>query len=147
MSLFKYLPLVLVLLFTQCDPFDDLAGSEDPSIPEDYGYAEVEFILPDYKGIPKDGVHRVALSFSYTIDSLFRSEYFEKVNVSDHKALYRLVFPAGEYYWEAVITCSCGGDTCLNGGFPGGKFGMKYDFDEFLVVTGETTTIKTRFTY
>ena len=47
--------------------------------------------------------------------------------------------------FDAVITCSCAGDTCLNGGFPGGQFGMKHAFDKFTVLDQEKTTVKTIF--
>lgn len=120
-------------------------GSEDIPIPPDHGYVEVEFLLPEYKKIPDRNLHRVSLGFAYTVDSLYRGEFFKKVNVSDHQNLYKVILPEGEYYYEAVITCSCNGDTCLNGGFPGGKFGMKYDFLNFLIVEELTTSITTHF--
>ncbi|MEA1877862.1 MAG: hypothetical protein U9N86_13475 [Bacteroidota bacterium] len=98
-----------------------------------------------FKRIPKENIHRVSLGFAYTVDSLYRGEFFRKVNVSDYQKLYKITLPSGEYYYEAVITCSCDGDTCLNGGFPGGRFGMIYDFLNFYVEDQKTTIIKTIF--
>ena len=137
--------LCITLLLTACDPDDRFTGSETVPIPPDYGYVEVEFSLPSYNKVPQEGIHRVSLGFSYTVDSLYRGEFFRKVNVSDHQNVYKIILPEGEYYYEAVITCSCDGDTCLNGGFPGGKFGMKHDFLNFYILDQETTLIKTNF--
>ncbi len=133
------------ILLVSCNPDDDITGSSNAIIPPDYGFVEVEFLKPEYKRIPKQNIHRVSLGFAYTVDSLYRGEFFRKVNVSDYQKNYKIILPAGEYYYEAVITCSCGGDTCLNGGFPGGEFGMKYDFLDFFVEDQKTTIIKTIF--
>lgn len=140
-----YVIILLIALFSSCNPNEGIMGSEDIPIPPDHGYVEVEFLLPEYKKIPDRNLHRVSLGFAYTVDSLYRGEFFKKVNVSDHQNLYKVILPEGEYYYEAVITCSCNGDTCLNGGFPGGKFGMKYDFLNFLIVEELTTSITTHF--
>ncbi|MEA1878357.1 MAG: hypothetical protein U9N86_16050 [Bacteroidota bacterium] len=133
------------MMLVSCNPEDDIIGSEDIPIPPDHGFVEVEFLIPEYKRIPEQNIHRVSLGFAYTVDSLYRGEFFRKVNVSDYQKLYKITLPSGEYYYEAVITCSCDGDTCLNGGFPGGKFGMKYDFLDFTVQNQQITNIKVNF--
>lgn len=137
--------ILIIALISSCNPNEGIIGSEDIPLPPDHGWAEVAFIVPGYKLIPDKNIHRISLGFAYTVDSLYRSEFFKKVNVSDHQEVYRTILPEGEYYYEAVITCSCDGDTCLNGGFPGGKFGMKHDFLNFVVINELTSIIKTNF--
>ena len=137
--------IITALLLISCNPEDDIIGSSHTIIPPDHGLVVVEFLIPEYKKIPEQNIHRVFLGFAYTIDSLYRGEFFRKVNVSDYQKFYKATLPSGEYYYEAVITCSCGGDTCLNGGFPGGKFGMKYDFLDFTVQNQKITNIKVNF--
>jgi hypothetical protein len=100
--------------------------------------------MPAYK-IPKEGMHRVTLGFAYSVDSLYRGEFFKKVNVSDYQEVYNVLLLPDEYYYDAVITCSCGGDTCLNGSFPGGRYGMKHNFDKFAVVQQQNTIVETHF--
>jgi len=140
-----WIVILTALLLTSCNHEDDIIASSHTIIPPDHGFVKVEFIVPEYKRIPEQNIHRVFLGFAYTVDSLYRGEFFIKVNVSDYQKLYETTLPSGEYYYEAVITCSCGGDTCLNGGFPGGKFGMKYDFSNFYIEDQKSTIIKTIF--
>ncbi len=118
--------------------------NDDPLIPDNHGSLEFRFILPDYK-VPKGGIHRISLGFALSLDSLYRGVYFQKVNVSDYQQNYTLYFLPKEYYYNAVITCSCGGDSCLNGGFPGGKFSMTNTFDKFEIEVQKTTIIETKF--
>jgi hypothetical protein len=133
--------LLLSGLLQGCLPkFED-----EPELPADpRGSLEFRFILPVYQ-IPRDGIHRISLGFAYSADSLYRGLFFKKVNVSDFQEVYSLKFMPEDYYFDAVITCSCGGDTCLNGGFPGGRFGMKHLADKFTIETGHNTVIETHF--
>jgi len=136
--------ILLVSLLAACDPVDNDNGLDQVVIPANHGSLEFRFIKPEYK-IPKESVHRISLSFAYSVDSLYRGQYFRKVNVSDYQETYTLFFEPDEYYYNAVITCSCGGDTCLNGGFPGGQFGMKYNFNKFEIENQKNTIIETHF--
>lgn len=135
------------LFTTACDTTGGLTGNENPPLAPNHGWLEVQFIVPEFVHIPDKGLHRISLGLSYTLDSLYRGEYFQKINVSDYQENYKIILPEGEYVYEAVITCSCDGDTCLSGGFPGGQFGMKHDFDNFYIINQKTTTIKTSFMY
>ena len=133
---------LLIGLIMACRPVID--DDDPPVIPPAYGSLEFRFIMPSYR-IPKEGVHRVTLGFAYKVDSLYRGEFFKKINVSDYQEVYNVLLLPGEYYYDAVITCSCGGDTCLNGSFPGGRYGMKHNFDKFTISQQETTVIETHF--
>jgi hypothetical protein len=136
--------ILLICLLMACNSEIIEPGDGPPAIPENYGSLEFRFILPNYQ-IPKTSLHRVSLSFAYSVDSLYRSEFFKKVNITDYQEVYSLLFLPDEYYYLAVITCSCAGDTCLNGGFPGGQFGMKHNFNKFAIANQQTTIIETHF--
>ncbi|HBB90770.1 MAG TPA: hypothetical protein DC042_03400 [Bacteroidales bacterium] len=134
----------LLVLLTGCDPTGGIEGNDEIIIPPDTGTLEFRFILPEYK-IPKDKVHRISLGFAWSADSLYKSLFFRKVNVSDLQEVYTVYLLPDEYYYDAVITCSCEGDTCLNGGFPGGRFGMKHNFNKFFIEKQKSLVIETHF--
>ena len=137
--------LILISSLISCDDADNIDNSStNPEMPPNHGILEFHFIMPEYK-IPENKLHRISLNLSYDAETLYRSEYFHKENVSDYLEQYKILLPVGSYYFDAVITCSCGGDTCLNGGFPGGRFGMKHDFDKFTIYDQGTTVVKTVF--
>ena len=135
--------LLIGFLFS-CDPIIEDHGLDNEIIPVNHGSVEFRFILPDFK-IPEEGIHRISLSFANSADSLYRGQFFRKINVSDFQEVYSLFFLPDDYYYDAVITCSCDGDTCLNGGFPGGRFGMKHNFNKFIVENQSRTIIETHF--
>ena len=137
--------LACVLVMTPgCDKDPDFDGGNTVIIPEHEGLVEFRFLLPSYK-IPKDKIHRISLGFAYSADSLYKGQFFKKINVSDYQEIYTLLFIPDDYYYDATITCSCAGDTCLNGGFPGGRFGVKHNFNKFYVLEQQTTIIETHF--
>jgi len=144
MKLLTIIGFLIIGLLTACDPSTEDPDLNNKIIPADHGSLEFRFILPEYK-IPKENIHRISLSFAYSVDSLYRGQYFQKVNVSDFQELYTLFLRPDDYYYDAVITCSCGGDTCLNGGFPGGRFGMKHNFNKFYIENQKSTIIETHF--
>jgi len=143
----KKLNAILFLLLAtimSCEDKNIINNTTSPEFPPNHGILEFHFVIPEYN-IPEEKVHRISLSLSYDVEGLYRSEYFHKENVSDYREQYEIVLPEGSYYFDAVITCSCGGDTCLNGGFPGGQFGMKHAFDKFAILDQGTTVVKTVF--
>ncbi|TSA34812.1 MAG: hypothetical protein D4R64_11030 [Porphyromonadaceae bacterium] len=144
MKKFKIITIIIYSMLVSCDPVIVDNGLDETAIPANHGSLEFKFILPAYK-IPPASIHRISLSFAYSVDSLYRGQFFQKVNVSDFQEMYTLFFLPDEYYYDAVITCSCAGDTCLNGGFPGGQFGMKHNFNKFSIINQENTIIETHF--
>ncbi|MFA5815084.1 MAG: hypothetical protein WC865_05650 [Bacteroidales bacterium] len=144
MKLYRIIGILVLAFLAACDPDGDILGSDEVIIPADQGTLEFRFILPEYD-IPKDKIHRISLSFAFSVDSLYRGQFFRKVNVSDFQEVYTQYFPGDEYYYDAVITCSCAGDTCLNGNFPGGRFGMKHAFNKFNIENQKSTVIETHF--
>lgn len=148
MKIFKYFNLILCMVSVSflfsCEEDDGLEGFDGQVNEDIYGVLEVDFELPDFPLI-QNGIRRVDLALCYTMDSMYRGQFFARTNVSDVKQLYQFNLLPGEYYYQAVITCTCEGDSCLYGGFPYGYGGMKYTFDKFSIVSGEKTYSRTTF--
>ena len=142
----KFLKSILIVLMccmaSHCMVFET---EEEEEIPRDtIGFLEIEFVIPDYS-IPKDKIHLVDLSIALDSDSLNRGLFINKANVSDSKLIYRFELLERDYYYKAVITCNCLGDTCLELGFPDGQYGMKYFTDKVTVEGGKTLRYSTSF--
>lgn len=109
----------------------------DDIIPEvTTGVLEIDFQLPKVS-LPSRGIHRIELSIARSADSLYRGVFISSANVYDDKSLYRFVLGPGTYYYQAGVTCSCLGDSCLWGGFPGGRFGVRWAMDRVEVKLGQ----------
>ncbi|MFA6127510.1 MAG: hypothetical protein WC699_09405 [Bacteroidales bacterium] len=134
MKAFKYLiGMLLVSLMMQCDNTPVPGDEEVPMVTT--GVLEVNFILP-YIPLPSKSIHRVNLSIARTADSLYRGLFISSANVLDSKSIYRFVLTPGTYYYQAGITCSCLADSCLWGGFPGGRYGVRWAIDQVEVKLG-----------
>jgi hypothetical protein len=115
--------LILALMVVACSPVefptDIVNGISNP----DYGTIEFDFVLPNVK-LPEQKIHRVNLSLARSLDSLYRKSFCSAANVSDFKQKYSFSLLPGRYFYQAGVTCSCGGDSCLYGGFPGGQLSI-----------------------
>ena len=129
---------VLALVVISCQDEDQFEGYYGIPLPADHGILEVDFKLPEFQLI-QDGIRRVDLAVCHTMYEMNQGVFFYHSNVSDVKQLYQIILPEGKYLYQAVITCSLGGDSCVYGGFPYGQGGMKYAFDEVLIKRGEKT--------
>ena len=100
------------------------------------------FPLRKRQGINENRLHRVELSIAYSSDSLAMGEYIRSANVSDVISEYSFPLPPGEYVYKAGIICTALGDSCLWGGFPGGRFGSLWTSGKFRVEKEKTTEVK-----
>lgn len=130
--------LILLLVFIACDRENPVEGFDGTILPENYGILEVDFKLPPYT-IIQNGIRRVDLAVCHSMDEMYRGQFFHHTNVSDAKQVYQIFLPEGIFYYQAVITCTSGGDSCIMGGFPYGYGGMKYAFDKVEILEGQTT--------
>jgi hypothetical protein len=130
--------LVIGLLIFSCEEKDPFEGFDGTILPDNYGILEVDFKLPEYKLI-QNGVRRVDLAVCHSMTEMYQGIFFHHSNVSDAKQVYQVFLPEGKYYYQVIITCTLGGDSCIQGGFPYGQGGMKYAFDEVLIKAGEKT--------
>jgi len=108
------------------------------------GRVEFEFPL-DVMRIPDRGLHRIDLSLAKNAKNLYQGDFIQSANVSDVQLTYVFELPPGNYYWQAGITCSSKGDTCLWGGFPGGRYGAKWTLGTIDIEIGKTTQKKITF--
>jgi len=133
---------ILVTLLTiafcfACEKETPITGTDEIPVPENYGTLEISFKLPVYNTI-QSGIRRVDLGFCYSMEEMYKGIFFYHLNVSDAKELYTIKLPEGRYYYQAIITCTCGGDSCIQGGFPYGYGGMQYTFKQVDIVRGKS---------
>ncbi len=129
---------IIVMVMFACEEEEPFKGFDGIQLPEKHGILEVDFKLPDYNLI-QNGIRRADLALCNTMYEMNKGVFFYHSNVSDAKQVYQIVLPEGKYFYQAVITCSLGGDSCVMGGFPYGQGGMKYAFDEVVIEAGEKT--------
>jgi len=118
-----FILMIIFFLVGACDP--DILPTDtgqDISNPA-YGSVVFDFVLPKLK-LPDKNLHRVDLSLANTMDSLYRKQFSHAANVSDYKVKYTFSLLPGRYFYQAGITCTCQGDSCLYGGFPGGQLSI-----------------------
>lgn len=119
-----------------------MAGCENPTVDPDItpndpttGTVEFDFPIPERSTRPS-GIHRIDLSLARTAYDIYRGDFLISANVSDEERIYKFKLEPGDYYYQAGITCSCLGDTCLWDGFPGGRFGTKWTMDRITIIKG-----------
>ncbi len=115
--------LISVLVLIACDPTKTDTTGESEFFKPTHGTLVFDFKIPDLDVSDKN-LHRVDLSLARTADSLYRKMYVSAANVSDLKQSYTFVLLPGRYFYQAGISCSAGGDTCLYAGFPGGNLSV-----------------------
>ncbi len=108
------------------------------------GVLEVQFEIK-HVWIPKERIIRVGLHVAKTSDLLNRGDYIQSANVTNNMPAYSFHLPPGTYYYEAIIACICGGDSCSAGGFPGNQFGQKHTMGKFNIYDQETTVVRPTF--
>ncbi|MDD4645325.1 MAG: hypothetical protein PHY99_04985 [Bacteroidales bacterium] len=137
MKALRYLILILlVFIIVRCDGVT--GGGDNPPEPVTTGILEVDFQLPTVQ-LPTKNIHRVDLSIARTTDSLNKGLFISSANVLDSKTIYRFTLVPGTYYYRAGVTCSCLGDSCLWGGFPGGRYGVRWASGKVIIALGQVT--------
>jgi len=125
----------ILIAMMSCQP-------ENPEVPNDnntdtlVGIVEFDFSIP-LRRVPAEGIHRIDLSIANTTYDLYRGNFLISANVSDRVTTYTFKLMPGDYYFQAGITCTCLGDTCLWDGFPGGRLGTKWAMDRITIIKGE----------
>ena len=131
----KYLMAGLLLAIISCNP-DTPVDPDQTLKDQNAGTVEFDFPVPD-RIAPAEGIHRIDLSLATSAYELYRGDFLISANMSDRERTYTFKLLPGDYYYQAGITCSCMGDTCLWAGFPGGRFGAKWAMDRITIVKGE----------
>jgi len=139
----KYWLIGLLAILVACEPdgpVDPGGTTTDPNS----GTLVFDFDV-SARIAPLSGIHRIDLSLAKTTYDLYRGEFLISANVSDRERTYSFTLEPGDYYYQAGITCSCLGDTCLWEGFPGGRFGAKWSMDKITVLKGEKLVKQIKF--
>jgi hypothetical protein len=132
---FKYLLALFFLILVGCEP-NIPVDPDGTSTEQNIGTVEFDFPVP-VRSAPSSGIHRIDLSLAGSSYDLYRGDFLISANVSDRERTYSFKMVPGDYYFQAGITCSCLGDTCLWDGYPGGRFGTKWMMDRITIVKGE----------
>ncbi len=134
---YSVIPILLLLLVAtiRCQPDEpvDPGNTNGDSLT---GMVEFDFPLPLTKA-PPEGIHRIDLGVAKTSYDLYRGAFLISTNTSDRQQVYTFRLLPGDYYFQAGITCTCQGDTCLWAGFPGGRLGTRWAMDRITITRGE----------
>ncbi len=131
--------LISALVLAACDPADPGTTGDSELFKPTHGTIVFEFAIPDLDVSDKN-LHRVDLSLARTADSLYRKMYISAANVSDVKQSYSFALLPGRYFYQAGISCSAGGDSCLYAGFPGGSLSIWWTMGWVDVEVGKSFT-------
>ena len=138
-NIFKYLIIGLFAIAAiTCD--NEPVVPDDPPVDPTKGILVVDFKLPKAGNLPEKRIHRVELCIGFNADSIYRKLFIDCANTSDILQAYTFYLPPGIYYYEAGITCSALNDSCSWGGFPGGRFGIRYSMVRVEIKAGKNTT-------
>lgn len=127
--------LIMINLCQGCEPDEPVNPDDNPSNSE-FGIVEFDFGNPA-RNVPSDGVHRIDLSIAVNAYNLYRGDFLISANVTDRERIYTFNLLPGDYYYQAGVTCTCLGDTCLWDNFPGGRYGSKWTMGQISIVKGE----------
>ncbi len=139
-----FLILFLITGLVACNPAGPDPGEGTDFTDPAYGAVDFDFALPELS-ISQRGIHRVDLSLSKSVDSLYRKEYISCANVSDFQQKYTFNLLPGRYYYHAVVNCTFQGDSCMNAGFPGGKYGLWWSMGWVDIEKGKRVTKNIHF--
>lgn len=134
-SLIKCLMTGFLLMMIGCEPESPADTDTDP-VNGNIGWVVFDFPVANAK-VPASGIRRIDLSLAKTNYDLMRGDMLISANVSDLERTYTFGLDPGDYVYQAGITCTCLGDTCLWGGFPGGRLGTKWTSGQITIVKGE----------
>jgi len=133
-----FLIILILPIISSCNNED-----QNPSdfIPEDTktGTLRILFTVPEFNLLENIFVHRANLCVAFSPDSLYMNKYIDCANVSDMQEEYEFRLAPGDYFYQAAITCSAPGDSCLWGGFPGGQMGLKWTIKHVTIETNKVT--------
>ena len=139
----KLIFIIGIILIAGCQPVDisdDIIEIEANPV----GTLQVKFEIK-HTWIPSDRIIRAGLHISTSAMELYRGEYMQSANVNNYNEYYTFKLAPGTYYFEAIIACMCGGDSCSAGGFPGYAPAMKHTMENFTIKEDETTTVVPNF--
>ena len=123
--------LLAAFLFAACEPAD---------VPDENGGLEAKptgtlrvLFKISHPWIPVNRIVRAELHVAKDGMEIYRGNFLQSANVTSFQDNYFFYLEPGSYYYEAVIACICGGDSCSAGGFPGNQWGTRHTMGKFLI--------------
>jgi hypothetical protein len=120
-----------VVLAASCTP-EDLPDNDDGIQAKPTGTLEVWFKI-SHPWLPLDKIVPAELHVATDAMEIYKGNYIQSANVTNYQNRYYFYLEPGSYYYEAVIACLCGGDSCSAGGFPGNQWGTKSTMGKFTI--------------
>lgn len=120
--------LLAALLLAGCEP--DVPDNNSGIEAKPTGTLRVLFKI-SHPWIPVNRVVRAELHVAKDGMEIYKGNFIQSANVTSFQDVYFFYLEPGSYYYEAVIACICGGDSCSAGGFPGNKWGTKHTMGKF----------------
>ena len=141
----RYLAIITLIIASciSCDT-DRIDLDEEKIDSEPIGTLQVNFKI-SHPWIPKRRIIRTDLHIAKNGIEVYKGNYIESANVTDFQENYFFYLSPGTYYYEAGISCICGGDSCSAGGFPGNQFGEKHTMGQFTIKVDEVTSVTPTF--
>ena len=130
--------LAVIMVSCEKDPFN--GGGQDDLEALPVGTLKVEFKIT-HVWLPVDRIVRKGLHVAKDGMEIYRGNYLQSANLTDFQELYFFYLSPGTYYYEASVSCICGGDSCSAGGFPGNQFGSKHTMGKFTIYEDKVTTV------
>lgn len=91
--------------------------------------------------LSEEDIVRAGLHVAKNAFDIYRGAYLYSANVSDGQENYYFYLEPGTYYYEAIISCKCGGDTCSAAGFAGNQWGTRHTMDRFEIKREKVTQV------
>ena len=131
--------VLLALLLISCGPADepDNGGGLEAA---PTGTLRVIFRI-SHPWIPVKRIVRAELHVARDAIEIYKGNFIQSANVTSFQDEYFFYLEPGSYYYEAVIACLCGGDSCSAGGFPGNQWGTKHTMGKFTISEKTVTQI------
>jgi hypothetical protein len=131
--------VILALLLVSCGPADepDHGGGLEAA---PTGTLRVIFKI-SHPWIPVDRIVRAELHVAKDAMEIYKGNFVQSANVTSFQSEYFFYLEPGSYYYEAVIACICGGDSCSAGGFPGNQWGTKHTMGKFTIMDKTVTQV------
>jgi len=115
-----------------------VVGCEPEKIPDNDGGIQAQptgtlsvLFRVSHPWIPVKRIVRSELHVAKDAIEIYKGNFIQSANVTSFQEVYFFYLAPGTYYYEAVVACICGGDSCSAGGFPGNQWGTKHTMGKF----------------
>lgn len=126
------LMLLLAVMLTAACSREEVPGNGSGIVAKPTGTLRVLFDI-SHPWIPANRIVRSELNVARDAIEIYKGNFIQSANVTSYQNVYFFYLEPGNYYYEAVIACLCGGDSCSAGGFPGNQWGTRHTMGKFTI--------------